>query len=424
MKVLVVGSGGREDALAWKLSGCERADRVFIAPGNPGTLRHGENVDIQADDIRGLRSFALSEAIGLTVVGPEAPLSLGIVDAFREAGLKVFGPSRSAAELESSKSFSKALMEKYSIPTARHGSFEDARSALSFAVDEKGPVVVKADGLAAGKGVIVCPTGYEAAKAIDLMMNKRAFGEAGRKVVVEEFLEGEEASYIAVTDGRTIVPMAAAQDHKAAYDGDMGPNTGGMGAYSPAPVITPEIEARILDEVMKPAVMAMEEEGRPYTGVLYAGLMISGGAVKVLEFNCRFGDPETQPMLMRLEDDLLEVLMCAVEGGLKGVNPAWSAGHSVCVVMASKGYPGDYDRGVEIRGVEDISGAEDLMVFHAGTAVRGGRLVTSGGRVLGITALGKGIAEARDRAYAAVERVRFDGAHYRKDIGKKALGRG
>lgn len=423
MKVLVIGAGGREDALAWKLSRSERVERVFIAPGNAGTSRHGRNVDIKAEDIEGLKGFALKERIDLTVVGPEVPLTLGIVDEFERAGLRIFGPSRLASELEGSKAFSKGLMARYNIPTARYREFSDPAEARAYVKEIALPLVVKADGLAAGKGVVICATEDEALEAIENIMVRKAFGPSGARVVIEEFLEGEEASFLAITDGKTVVPLAPAQDHKAIYDGDMGPNTGGMGTYSPAPLVTPELEREVMERVMKPAVEAMEAEGRPYRGVLYAGLMIGAGGVKVLEFNCRFGDPETQPIMMRLEDDLFDLLMRAVEGRLAGVRLKWSEKHSVCVVMAAGGYPGDYARGSAISGLDEAGNMEDVMVFHAGTALKDGRVVTSGGRVLGVTALGNGIKEAIESAYRAVDLISWEGAYYRKDIGYKALRR-
>ncbi len=420
MKVLIIGSGGREHALAWKLKQSKKVSRLFIAPGNPGTRLHGENTIIPAEDIEGLRAFALKEKIDLTVVGPELPLTLGIVDAFNSSGLRIFGPTRHAAELEGSKVFCKELMVKYKIPTAWYKKFDNYEKAVSYIETHDGPYVVKADGLAAGKGVIICKTKKEAADAVDLIIRKKAFGVAGKKIIIEEFLEGEEASYLAITDGKTVVPLAPAQDHKAIFDGDRGPNTGGMGAYSPAPLITPALEKEIMGTIMVPTVKAMEAEGRPYKGVLYAGLMISGGRPKVLEFNCRFGDPETQPILMRLEDDLFDLLLAAAEERLEGVTLNWGR-PAVCVVMSSKGYPGDYRKGDGIDGLEEASRLKDVMVFHAGTAMKEGKVVTSGGRVLGVTALGDDIKGAIENAYRAVSLISWDGAYYRLDIGKKAV---
>jgi len=423
MKVMVVGGGGREHALAWKLSKSPRVSRVFTAPGNAGTAAYGANVDIAADDVDGLREFALSEGMDLTVVGPELPLTLGIADDFKEAGLRVFGPSKAAAELEGSKAFSKGLMARHNIPTGFYKEFSSAPEASEYIEANSPPFVVKADGLAAGKGVVICATREDALGAVDMMINRRAFGPAGSTLIIEEFLEGEEVSILAVTDGTTVVPLAPAQDHKAIYDGDKGPNTGGMGAYSPAPVATPELEAQIMESVMVPAVEAMAAEGRPYSGVLYAGLMITGDGPKVLEFNVRFGDPEAQPIFMRLESDLFELLMAAAEGRLEGTELKWTDKASVCVVMASRGYPGAYEKGMPVRGLEEAARKPGTMVFHAGTAAKDGCVVTSGGRVLGVTALGKTIEEAMEKAYGAVDLISFEGAYCRRDIGKKALKR-
>jgi phosphoribosylamine--glycine ligase len=422
MKLLVVGSGGREHALAWKLTQSEKVKKLFTAPGNAGTSLHGENVPIKADDIEGLKDFALKQGIDLTVVGPELPLTLGIVDVFTSAGMKIFGPSRGAAEIEGSKGFSKDLMERYGIPTAKYKRFDDSGDARAYVQGHPTPLVIKADGLASGKGVLICRTVEEAFLAIYLIMDKKTFGEAGKRVVVEEYLSGEEASFLAVTDGETVLPLAPAQDHKAIYDGDRGPNTGGMGAYSPAPLVTRDLEEEIMKTIMVPAVKAMEEEGRPYKGVLYAGLMIEDGKPKALEFNCRFGDPETQPILMRLQNDLLPVLLSSIEGGLDELTLDWGGKAAVCVVMASGGYPDQYEAGKVIKGLEEADEMEGVVVFHAGTATKGGSIVTSGGRVLGVTGVGPGIKQAQEKAYGAVERISWDGAYYRKDIGAKALG--
>jgi phosphoribosylamine--glycine ligase len=421
MKLLVIGSGGREHALVWKLAQSEKVTKVFTAPGNPGTAIHGENVPIKADDIEGLKAFALKQGIDLTVVGPELPLTLGIVDAFNDAGLKIFGPTKEAAELEGSKVFCKELMERYGIPTAKYKKFEEPGPARAYIESHPVPVVIKADGLAGGKGAIVCNTNAEALEAIELIMEKKAFGTAGQRVVVEEFLTGEEASFLAVTDGETVLPLAPAQDHKAIYEGDRGPNTGGMGAYSPAPLVTPELEQVIMDTIMVPTIKAMDKEGRPYRGVLYAGLMIDGGRPKVLEFNCRFGDPEAQPIFMRLQGDLLPVLLSAVEGGLDEVKLDWGGKAAVCVVMASGGYPESYEKGKVIKGLEEAGGMEDVVVFHAGTASKDNSIVTSGGRVLGVTGVAGSIKDAIERTYQAVERISWEGAYYRRDIGAKAL---
>lgn len=421
MKVLVVGGGGREHALAWKLGTSERVGKVFIAPGNAGTAEAGENVAIAATDVAGLKAFALNQGVDLTVVGPELPLTLGIVDEFKDAGLRIFGPRQNAAEIEGSKVFCKELMVRSNIPTAFYKKFDDPEIAGAYIESHEPPFVVKTDGLAAGKGVSICKTRDEALEAIGRMMRDKIFGAAGARVIVEEFLEGEEASILAITDGNEIVPLAPAQDHKAIYDGDMGPNTGGMGAYSPAPLVTPEMEARIMDTVMEPTVRAMQAEGRPYCGVLYAGLMIKDGEAKVLEFNCRFGDPEIQPILMRMEDDLFELLMAAADTRLKGVKLNWNSKASVCVVLSSSGYPGSYEKGRVIKGLDDVKGIDGVKVFHAGTAMKDGDIVTSGGRVLGVTGIGTDIKDAIERTYRAVEMISWEGAYFRKDIGKKAL---
>ena len=421
MKVLVIGSGGREHALVWKIAQSPLVDKVWCAPGNPGTGLIAENVDIKVDDLTGLLGFAKQEGIDLTVVGPELPLSLGIVDLFEEYGLRIFGARRNAALIEASKAFAKDLMKKYAIPTAAYEVFTEVEPAVTF-IDEVGtPIVIKADGLAAGKGVIIAATRDEAVAAVTDMLAGNTFGAAGSRVVIEEFLKGEEASFLAFTDGKRIVPLASAQDHKAVFDGDRGPNTGGMGAYSPAPVVTSAIHEKAMTEVMRRAVDGMAAEGRPYRGVLYAGLMIDGDSVKTLEFNARFGDPECQPLLMRMKSDIVPVLLAVAEGDLSGVEIEWHDSAAVCVVMASQGYPGDYRKGNEIRGLEEAARIEELFVFHAGTAERDGAIVTSGGRVLGVTALGDTVQGAIDRAYRGVAAITWDGVHYRRDIGRKAL---
>lgn len=423
MKVLVVGSGGREHALSWKLSKSGKVDKLYIAPGNPGTALVGENVDIVADDITGLKDFALANDIGLTVVGPEVPLSLGIVDIFKEAGLTIFGPTKAGAELESSKAFCKEFMIRHNIPTAAFKSFDDQVEAKEYVELKGAPLVVKADGLAAGKGVFICPTTVEANSAIDEIMGKKHFGEAGSSIVIEEFLVGEEASFLAIIDGEDIVTLAPSQDHKAIGDNDIGPNTGGMGAYSPAPVVTPEIEADIIQQVIEPTVRGMKAEGNTFSGLLYAGLMVgANNDIKVLEFNCRFGDPETQPLLMRLKSDLFDLLYASATGSLAGHEAKWYSQSAVCVVMSAGGYPGSYTKGDEITGLDaaQANADGDLVVFHAGTSSADGRFVTSGGRVLGVTALGADIKEAIAKAYVAVEKIHFEGAYFRKDIGAKA----
>jgi len=423
MKVLVIGSGGREHALVWKIAQSPLVAKVYCAPGNPGTGLLAENVDLAVDDLPGLLGFAQREGVGLTVVGPELPLSLGIVDLFEEYGLKIFGARRNAALIESSKAFSKELMQKYEVPTAAYQVFTEVEPAVAF-IDRVGaPIVVKADGLAAGKGVIIAATRDEAVAAVTDMLAGNAFGSAGSRVVVEEFLTGEEASFLAFTDGKHIIPLASAQDHKAVFDGDQGPNTGGMGAYSPAPVVTPAIHEKAMSEVLRRTVDGMAAEGRPYRGVLYAGLMIEGDSVKTLEFNARFGDPECQPLLMRMKSDIVPILLAVAGGDLSGVEIEWHDKAAVCVVMASQGYPGDYRKGDEISGLAEASRIDDLFVFHAGTKARDGRIVTSGGRVLGVTALGDTVQDAIDRAYRGVAAISWEGVHYRRDIGRKALGR-
>ncbi|MBI5560364.1 MAG: phosphoribosylamine--glycine ligase [Deltaproteobacteria bacterium] len=424
MKILVIGSGGREHALAWKLSQSSRVKKIFIAPGNAGTADHGENVPIKADEIEKLKRFALKEGMDLTIVGPELPLSLGIVGAFEGVGLKIFGPSKEAAAIETSKVFSKEFMARHNIPAAGFRKFTDPEEAKSYAGTLEArdiPLVVKADGLAGGKGVFVCNSMDEAFLAINLMMKEKIFGEAGNCVILEEFLTGEEASFIAITDGKTVIPLATTQDHKPIYDGDKGPNTGGMGAYSPAPVVTEEVEEEIMNAIILPAVKAMGDEDRPYKGFLYAGVMIKDGKPKALEFNCRLGDPEAQALLMRLKSDLSRVISAAADGRLDEIELDWDERSSVCVVMASEGYPEGYEKGKEIRGLDGVAGTEDVMVFHAGTKREDGRIITDGGRVLGVTGLGNGIKEAIEKTYRAVEKISWEGAYYRKDIGVKAL---
>lgn len=423
-RILVVGSGGREHALCWKFSRSPRVEEVFCAPGNAGIAQHATCVPIKADDLEGLASFASENRVDITVVGPEDPLAKGIVDLFQERGLKVFGPTRDAAEIEASKVFTKDLLQKYGIPTGAYRVFTDAEEAKRYIREETGvPVVVKADGLAAGKGVIVCQSLEEAEEAVDLILVKKAFGEAGSRLVVEEFLTGEEASFMAITDGSVVLPLATSQDHKPVFDDDKGPNTGGMGAYSPAPVVTPELFSKAMDEIMIPVVKAMAQEGRPYKGVLYGGLIIEDGQARVLEFNCRFGDPEAQPILMRMKTDLLDVVEAAMEGRLQQTEIEWDPRTAVCVVLASKGYPGKYETGKVIKGLDEVEKMEDVMVFHAGTARQGDHYVTAGGRVLGVTALGRTVQDAIDLAYKAVSKISWDGMHYRRDIGKKALRR-
>ncbi len=421
MKVLVVGGGGREHSLVWKLNQSPRVSRVYCAPGNAGISREAQVVPIDVVDIKALVDFAVSNGIDLTCVGPELPLTMGIVDAFEEAGLRIFGASKAAAEIEGSKVFTKNLLAKYNIPTGTYEVFSDPDAARKYLREVGAPIVVKADGLAAGKGAIVCKTLEEAEEAVRLCMDERAFGDAGDRVVVEEFLVGEEASFLAFSDGKSVLPMATSQDHKPIFDGDKGPNTGGMGAYSPAPVVTPELFEQTMNEIMIPTVQAMASEGRPYKGVLYAGLMIKDGKARVLEFNARFGDPEAQPLFMRMDGDLVDVMEAVIEERLDGVTLEWQDDATVCVVMASGGYPGDYEKGKIITGLDKAGNLPDVKVFHAGTADKDGEIVTSGGRVLGVTARGRDIPEAIDRAYNACDLIKWDGVQYRRDIGAKAM---
>ncbi len=423
MKVLVIGGGGREHALVWKIAQSPLVEQVFCAPGNAGIAGQAQCVDLKVDDLDGLLAFAQKEQVGLTVVGPELPLTLGIVDRFRADGLTIFGADKKAAQIEGSKSFSKDLMAKYGVPTAAYGTFTDAEQAKDFIRQQGAPIVVKADGLAAGKGVIVAQTEAEAIAAVEDILCEGAFGSAGSRVVIEEFLEGEEASFLAFTDGERIVPLASSQDHKAVYDGDTGPNTGGMGAYSPAPVVTETLHQQIIDQVLKPTIAGMAAEGCTYSSIIYAGLMIKDGQLKVLEFNARFGDPETQPLLARLKSDIVPVLLACAQGDLSGVELEWHDKAAVCVVMAAGGYPGPYEKGLPIDGLEAAAALEDLTVFHAGTTEKDGRVVTAGGRVLGVTGLGTTVAEAIEKAYQGVKAISWPKVHYRNDIGRKALNR-
>ena len=426
MNVLVIGSGGREHALAWKLAQSTRVSKVYVAPGNAGTARDPALVNVPATAIADLVDFAREREIGLTVVGPEAPLAAGVVDAFRAAGLPIFGPTKAAAQLESSKDYAKSFMTRHRIPTARHRTFADAAEAHAYVEREGVPIVIKADGLAAGKGVVVAATAAEAHAAIDAMLVDSAFAEAGARVVIEEFLAGEEASFIVMVDGRHVLALASSQDHKRLKDGDTGPNTGGMGAYSPAPVVTPELHARLMREVILPTVQGMAADGIPYTGFLYAGVMIDAqGVPRVLEFNCRLGDPETQPIMLRLKSDLVDLLDHAIDGTLDQAHAEWDRRTALCVVLAAHGYPEAPRRGDAIEGLERVTPAAhpDVAVFHAGTALEGGRVVASGGRVLGVTALGDSVRQAQRAAYAAIGTIRFDGMQYRTDIGHRALAR-
>jgi len=423
MDVLLIGSGGREHALAWKLKQSKELGKLYIAPGNAGTAQCGQNVAIKDHDVPALVSFAREKRVGLVVVGPEDPLAAGVVDALEAVGIKAFGPSGPAAQLEADKAFAKQLMRSCAVSTAEARIFDRFSDAKAYIASRDEPVVVKAAGLAKGKGVIVCDDPVDAILAAEKIMVDRIFGSAGDRIIVEDKLLGEEASILAFVDGRNIYLMESTQDHKAIGDGDTGPNTGGMGAYSPAPVVNDEMMDRISREILVPVVDAMNRNGTPYRGVLYAGVMITSGGPRVLEFNVRFGDPETQPLLMRLQSDLIEVCLAVCEGRLDEVFLKWDPRPAVCVVMASGGYPGDYEKGKVIRGLEEAGALEDVMVFHAGTQLKDGEVVTSGGRVLGVTALGADIAKAKARAYEAVDRIHFDGAYYRHDISDKAIRR-
>lgn len=420
MKVLVVGGGGREHAFVWKLSQSSKVDKIYCAPGNAGIAQLAECVAIAADDVDALLNFAKSNEIGLTVVGPEAALVKGIVDVFRKEGLKIFGPTARAAEIEGSKALAKEIMDKYNIPTAAYGTFTDLPLAEAYIRKVGAPLVVKADGLAAGKGVIIAMDEAAALLAVRDMMTHSAFGDAGKTVVIEELLEGEEVSVLAFTDGKTVVPMISAQDHKRIFDNDEGPNTGGMGAYAPAPVYTAEVAYEAITKVLQPVIDGMAKEGRFYSSVIYAGLMVTKQGVKVLEFNARFGDPETQPVLMMLETDLVDIIEAILAGKLAEQEIRWHQGTAVCVVVAAGGYPGDYEKGKVIAGLDDV---QDAIVFHAGTALNNGKIVSSGGRVLGVSARGENTIAAVEKAYAAVDKIAFEGMQFRTDIAARALNR-
>ncbi|MBI5675972.1 MAG: phosphoribosylamine--glycine ligase [Nitrospirae bacterium] len=424
MKVLVVGSGGREHAFVWKLSQSSRVTKIFCAPGNAGIARLAKCIDIKADDVDSLLNFAKYEGIDLTVVGPEAPLTKGITDAFIKEGRMIFGVNASASRLEGSKVYAKEFMLKYGIPTAEYKSFTSYHQAEEYIRLKGSPAVIKADGLAAGKGVFVAETAEEAINALNVIMKDKAFGDAGDKVIIEQCLKGEEASFMVLIDGETILPLASSQDHKRIFDNDEGPNTGGMGAYSPAPVVTKELEEEIMASIMDPIMKGLAREEIKFRGVLYAGLMICDGKPYVLEFNCRFGDPEAQPILMRLESDLYDVMKATAEGRLDQVNLRWKDATSICVVLSSEGYPGEYAKGRVITGLDSFKGRDDVFVFHAGTAANdNGEFITTGGRVLGVTALGSDIKTAKENAYKAIEKIHFEGMHYRKDIGDRAINR-
>jgi phosphoribosylamine--glycine ligase len=419
MKVLVVGGGGREHALVWKIAQSPKVSQIFCAPGNAGIAKLAQCVPIGAEEIVALADFAQREGIDLTVVGPEAPLCAGIVDEFQRRGLRIFGPTKSAAEIEGSKVFCRQLLAKWRIPSPKFAAFDDPNEAKSYIRRQGAPIVVKADGLAAGKGSIVCSTLDEALRAVDRIMVEREFGDAGKRIVVEEFLIGREASVMVFTDGRIVKPMLPSRDHKRLLDNDQGPNTGGMGAYCPVPDIDASLYDEIVETIMKPTIAALAAEGRPYKGVLYGGLMLTKEGPKVLEFNCRFGDPETQAVLPLLDADLVDICEAVIDERLHEVDVRWKDGACICVVMASAGYPGAYEKGKVITGIEEAEGEEGVIVFHAGTAMKDGQLVTSGGRVLGVTAIGRDFAEAVERVYKAVSKIHFDGAHYRRDIRPK-----
>ena len=430
MKVLIIGSGGREHALTWKIAQSPKVTQIFCAPGNAGTSQLAKNIDISVDNILGLIDFAKQNKIDLTVVGPEVPLVLGIVDEFQSAGLKIFGPTKLAAMLEGSKVFSKEFMRKYKIPTADFSSFKDETEAKQYLKKIGTPVVIKADGLAAGKGVIICKTEKEAEKAINRILHEKEFGDAGCEIIIEECLEGEEASLLCFSDGKTIIPMASAQDHKRIFDNDEGPNTGGMGAYSPAPVATQELMETIGREILRPTIIGMEKEGHPYSGVLYVGVMVTKDGPKVLEYNARFGDPETQCILPRLKNDLVEIIMAIIDSRLSNIALEWDPRPAVCVVLAAGGYPGAYKKGNEIFGLDQARELDDVLVFHAGTreekvdirkSTLENRIITSGGRVLNVVGLGNDIKTAISNTYEAVKMISFEGMQYRTDIGKKAL---
>jgi len=426
MRILVIGSGGREHALVWKIAQSRLVDKIFCAPGNSGISRQAECIDIKADDVAGLLDFARKEKIDFTVVGPEVALSLGIVDQFQKTGLKIFGPSKLAANLEASKVFSKQLMAKYNVPTAKFKVFDNPEEAKKYIEENGVGCVVKADGLAAGKGVVVAKTVDEAKQAVTLIMQDKIFGNAGTKIIIEECLEGKEASILVVTDSKEVIPLASAQDHKRIFDADCGPNTGGMGVYSPTPIVTPQILKEVLEKIIYRTIDGLSKEGIDYRGVLYAGIMLTKDGPKALEFNARFGDPETQAILPRLKSDLLEVMLAASEGKLNKIVKSggleWDNRACICVVCASKGYPGDYEKGKEIKGLEETEKMKDIVVFHAGTKKSGDKILTNGGRVLGVTGLGNTIKEAISNTYQAVQKISFAGMHYRKDIGHRAGG--
>jgi phosphoribosylamine--glycine ligase len=424
MKILAIGSGGREHALVWKIAQSPKVSQIYCAPGNAGISRLAQCLDIDAENIDKLADFAQKEKIDLTVVGPELPLSKGIVNEFNRKGLRIFGPSKEATEIESSKVFSKHLMKKYNIPTANYQVFENSEKAFDYIKQQTFPLVIKADGLAAGKGVFIVRNLVQARNALDVLMEEKKFGEAGRQVVIEEFLEGEEVSILAFCDGKTVVPMVSSQDHKKIFDSDQGPNTGGMGAYSPVPFYPDEFERRVLEEILKPTIKGLRSEGREYKGVLYAGLILTKEGPKVLEFNARFGDPETQVVLPRLRTDLIDILNSVIEGTLEKIDIQWEDNAVVCVIVASGGYPDKYQKGKVISGLERLEKMEDIIVFHAGTKLQDDKVITSGGRVLGITTWDETISKAREKAYKGVKEIYFEDMYYRKDIAVKAIKEG
>ena len=426
MKILLVGAGGREHAMAWKIAQSPLLKKLYCAPGNAGMARVAECVPISVDDLPALQAFSLEKSIDLVVIGPEGPLVAGLADQLQKAGIAVFGPSQAAAAIEGSKAFMKDLFARHNIPTAAYQTFHDPDAACTYIRSQGAPIVVKASGLAAGKGAIVCHSVEEAEQAVQRIMVQRLFGSAGDTVIIEDFLPGEELSFLALVDGEEILPLVGCQDHKAIGEGDTGPNTGGMGAYSPAPILTPERQERIMSQIMHPIVQAMRNEGHPYRGVLYAGLMIDKETIRVLEFNARFGDPETQPLLMRMRSDLVPLLLACAKGSLKGMTIDWDPRPALCVVMAAGGYPGDYTKGLPISGLEQAKQASaqaSVQVFHAGTRHEGSQIVTSGGRVLGVTALGTTIQEAQQHAYATAASITWEAAYYRQDIGYRAIAR-
>jgi len=421
MKVLIIGSGGREHALVWKIIQSPKVSQIYCAPGNAGISQLAQCIDINADNIEELVDFAQKEKIDLTVVGPELPLSRGIVNEFNKQGLRIFGPNKEATEIESSKVFSKYLMKKYNIPTANYEVFQNSEEAFDYIKQQTFPLVIKADGLAAGKGVFIVKNLNQAGDALNTLMKKKTFGEAGRQIVIEEFLEGEEVSILAFSDGKTVVPMVSSQDHKKIFDNDQGPNTGGMGAYSPVPFYPNEFKKTVLEGILKPTVKGLQSEGREYKGVLYAGLVLTKEGPKVLEFNARFGDPETQVVLPRLKTDLVDILNAVIEGSLYKINIEWNNNSAVCVVVASGGYPSKYQKGKVISGLERLERMKDIIAFHAGTNFQDNKVITSGGRVLGITAWDETISKAKERAYKGVKEIYFEDMYYRKDIASKAI---